>query len=413
MKFDEVVAQGNESCIRCGECLTKCQYISISGERAVLEIKNLRDGKEVKLIDRECISCFSCETYCPNDAHPYLAILYRKHKLYHQNGVSDQVLYMLHAPKKNFRKDALNYMKPEAKALVDQWKKNEDKTEFDEVVYPGCNLLTTPMLATNGLFDDVPIAGSLERCCGEMYFRLGLIDHAERIAKQLEKYYAGKKIKKMIFICPAGFHMFSRVMPKFFGVHFDFEKEFIANWFLKKIKSGDFEIKDKVEKDFVIHDSCHARVMGKDFLGSIRTLITELGGNIIETNGNEGKCCGVAAAARSHTVLDVFKIAHTAMKDYPWLSKTKTMAYCTGCSLTLTLTGLVLPRSVPVLHLLQLLTMAKGQNNRQSMRYHAFPAARALIVHGLPLLLSRSRNYLELSELNDSRNESLNFKGRV
>ena len=45
MKFDEVVAQGNESCIRCGECLTKCQYISISGERAVLEIKNLRDGK--------------------------------------------------------------------------------------------------------------------------------------------------------------------------------------------------------------------------------------------------------------------------------------------------------------------------------------------------------------------------------
>ena len=401
MQFDQLVAQGYENCVRCGECLTRCQYISLSSEKAILEVSNLRESKETPLIDRKCVSCFSCENFCPNDAHPYLTILNRKHKQYNEQGTSAQVMYMLHAPKKNFRKAAVDHMSPKAKALVRQWEKNEERSEFDEVIYPGCNLLTTPLLASNGVFGDVPIAGSFKRCCGEMYFRMGFIDHARQIAEELEKFYAGKKIGKMIFVCPACYHMFSRVMPKLFGVHFDFKKVFIGDWFLEKIDSGEFEIKRKIQKKVVIHDSCHARIMGDPFLDKIRTLIKKLGVQVEQPHGDtDGKCCGVAAATRNHTVMDVFKVAHFAMKDYPWLSKTKTVAYCTGCSLTLTLTGLVLPRSVPVMHLLQLLAIANGGNNGRSMRSHAYPAARALVVHGLPLLLHRSRKFVDLDEAN-------------
>lgn len=361
-------------------------------------MSRLRAGQSVPHLQKHCISCYSCETFCPNDGHPYLTILDRWRIRYDKEGLPRNILYMLVNGGRNFRTDTRRYMKPEDQALLAKWKENENITAAEEILYPGCNLLSTPSLANIDIFKNLPIAGSFQRCCGEMFFRLGLVDEAARRAKNLGHFYAEKQIKRMIFVCPAGYHMFKDVMPELFGVNFNFEKVFIVDWLFEKIQAGQIKITRPLRGTYSIHDSCHARVMGDDFTAKIRKLIALLGGSIAKNsqsaNGN-GYCCGIAAAAKSHKVLDIVKVANRALKAGQSNEFTQTVAYCTGCSLTLTMTGLLLPGTPPVSHLLHLVSYASGSTPPPKMKLLAWPAIRAVAQNGVPLLLSPEKGRLK------------------
>ena len=57
-------------CGECGDCLVQCQYVDYSREKAVQEIRALRNGKDADIL-RECITCIACNEYCPTGANPF------------------------------------------------------------------------------------------------------------------------------------------------------------------------------------------------------------------------------------------------------------------------------------------------------------------------------------------------------
>ena len=71
-----------ERCNLCGECLTRCPEMRLSGPEAAAEIQRLISGEESQHVLSRCSSCFSCETFCPQNCHPYHLVLQRWNDLY-------------------------------------------------------------------------------------------------------------------------------------------------------------------------------------------------------------------------------------------------------------------------------------------------------------------------------------------
>lgn len=61
-------------CDLCGDCLVKCLYVDYDREKAVSDIKALREGKEAEIV-RKCITCCACSQYCPKGADPFKLII--------------------------------------------------------------------------------------------------------------------------------------------------------------------------------------------------------------------------------------------------------------------------------------------------------------------------------------------------
>ena len=65
-------------CIECNtcDCLMKCQYIHLDFEMAKEEKLKLIRGEDTLIIEK-CVTCYSCEEYCPHNNHPFLLITER------------------------------------------------------------------------------------------------------------------------------------------------------------------------------------------------------------------------------------------------------------------------------------------------------------------------------------------------
>ncbi|MCJ7772243.1 MAG: hypothetical protein MUP22_03800, partial [Desulfobacterales bacterium] len=159
-----------DACEECGQCLLNCRYIDVSTQDAIREIKNINQGN-TSFILKNCISCYACNIFCPNNAHPYEKILFGMKERYDKEGLPKRSSYLLPGRRPNFRED-LKYDKNE-KNLHEKW--NNDKPPAKTVLYPGCNLLSMPLLATGTIFEKLPVWGRWDLCCGEMYFRTGLL----------------------------------------------------------------------------------------------------------------------------------------------------------------------------------------------------------------------------------------------
>jgi len=57
-------------CNLCGDCLTKCLYLSYDRDQAVAQLRSIIEGKEAEILGR-CITCCACKEYCPTGADPF------------------------------------------------------------------------------------------------------------------------------------------------------------------------------------------------------------------------------------------------------------------------------------------------------------------------------------------------------
>jgi len=58
-----------ERCDLCGDCLVKCRYANYEREKAIVEMRLLKEGKEAEILEK-CITCLACNDYCPTGAEP-------------------------------------------------------------------------------------------------------------------------------------------------------------------------------------------------------------------------------------------------------------------------------------------------------------------------------------------------------
>ncbi len=76
LSFDE------NKCFACGsyDCLTKCQYMDMDGDTARAEIEKIINMEE-SFVLRDCVTCYACEEYCPNENHPFYLIVQRQEEM--------------------------------------------------------------------------------------------------------------------------------------------------------------------------------------------------------------------------------------------------------------------------------------------------------------------------------------------
>ncbi len=381
------------SCQLCGECLSRCIYLRLTKDEARVEMRRVDEGRPAPHIDAKCVSCAACNVFCPHGAEPYDRILARWHARYLRHGLPARARYLMPTEQKSFRTDVLAKLPADERTLVERWAHTRPA---GDVLYPGCNFITCAYLAKSGLFRDLTIAGGLDQCCGEMYYRLGMPEIAERMAHAAAEYYGGGDVERMIFVCPACFNMFAHEMKRLFNVSFAFEKVFIVDYLLDLMRRGRLEIKRPLNRTVVMHDSCHGRLLGPDFMDRVRELLHHLGARTVEARyaREEGFCCGIAAAAPRQSPLDPLHVARWAHREYRRSGAQAVATYCTGCYLTL---GMLRPFALglPVTHLLELVAEAVGHPVPDRFGSRTRSMLLGIVTNAVPQLVSRKRFWVK------------------
>ncbi len=377
-------------CQYCGECLSRCIYLRLTKDEARIEMRRVDEGRPTRYVDAKCISCAACNAFCPHGAEPYDRILERWHARYLRHGLPARARYLMPTEQKSFRTDVIAAMPADERALVERWART---VPAGDVLYPGCNLITCAYLTQSGLLDELTVAGGIEQCCGEMYYRLGMPEIAERMAHAVADYYGGGKVRRMIFVCPACYNMFAHEMNRLFGVSFDFEKVFVSDYLLDRMRRGKLEVRHPLNRRVVMHDSCHARLMGPAFMDGVRELLHHIGVETTEARyaREEGFCCGIAAAAPRQSPADLAKVALWAHGEYRRSAGQAVATYCTGCYLTLGMLRPPAPLGLPVTHLLEMVAEATGRVTPARLGGRTRSMMLGVASNAIPKLLSRKR----------------------
>jgi len=346
-----------DACAECGECLAACPYINLGGSGARREIRRLRQGRYSRVLER-CAGCATCDAACPRGCRPYALIRQRWGERYGSKGIPEKARYLMPTEFPNFR-SAVGFTREEKKIL----KRISGPPRGGVALYTGCNTLVFPGLLESKIFDGAEPFGSFEYCCGEMYYRMGMMDAARRTAERLADVFDSLRIEKMVFICAACMNLVSNVYPKEFGIELDFEKQFIADWLLEKIGSGKLDLKERGKRTLTVQDSCHSKMMGEWMHRGPRLLLGMTGAEIIEREHtkDESLCCGIAAGCAGYRAAGIAAVALKALEESRLTGADATATYCNGCQLTLSMARQFYPLAPPVVPMIQVVQQAVGE----------------------------------------------------
>jgi Fe-S oxidoreductase len=385
-----------EDCDLCGDCLVRCQYMDLSRAEAIEEMKRLIAGEPTRKVHRKCISCYACNAFCPRGCHPYELIIRNWYERYAKRGLPVRASYLMPHTSPNFRSGVVGNMTYRERSLLKRWRETQPQGEL--VLYPGCSLLTLPHLVDAEFMRGVTISGDWDLCCGEMYFRMGLFDVVERVAEKLTNYYHDHDIGTMLFVCPAGLNMFRNVLPRQFGAEFSFQTQYIGNYLLQKVESGEIEIKKKLDRTVAMHDSCHGRILGDEIMESARRLLSLLGLHLIETVEDrlDGYCCGIAAGCNSYNPLDIYLASVKELRRVQGSGADEMALYCTACQISFTLFKWLYPTTQPIRHMLEYFKEAVGEEVDHPAQGRSFHILKNVVRYAFPQILSPRTYRIEI-----------------
>ena len=207
--FDE------RSCERCLKCLTECPALDLDEKIARQEKERLIKGEPTEIVLQKCVGCFSCNSFCPNDLFPYQLILTRWYEQYQKKGIVPLVGCMLpRGLPPNVWQALYQHLPQDELELIEKWRglaAAPSLKEHEEVLFLGCNQLLDPYIGMSDLLKDYPVLAARELCCGEPYYRLGILPVAARVAQGLVDRWHAQGIRRMIVFCPACYDMFTKV----------------------------------------------------------------------------------------------------------------------------------------------------------------------------------------------------------
>lgn len=354
-----------EACDRCGDCLVECPVIHLSRDEAQREIGRLIDGEESKAVLNHCSTCFACNNICTKGANPYGLILFRWFERYQRRGVSQRGLMALPLEPGNYFQVLMEKAPPDEQKTLREWHdlSRPELASSPQVLFAGCNLKAMPYFTFSSLFADLPTFAAPDLCCGEVYFRMGILDKAESQAHYLEERYRALDLKRVVFFCLAGYNMMQNLLPRYFGVSFDFDKVYLLDYLWQKIERGEIEITHRAAGTVTVHDPCHAKTLGQDFMNMPRRLLEEMGYSLVEMEHNRelGLCCGFGNGAGRQSPIDIMVWAFRRLGEARKTGAEMVVTYCSICQLFLCLARKFYPKAPPVYHILDLLQMAIGE----------------------------------------------------
>ncbi|TFF86849.1 MAG: (Fe-S)-binding protein [Promethearchaeota archaeon] len=387
-----------DACTLCGQCFQNCPVIDLSREESIDEMKRLIAGEKTEIILNKCQSCFTCNFYCPENAHPASLILKRWNEQYKEEGLKKRgEFYMtLYPHYPNFRSYVMQRLPEKTKSLVESWASLEPLKGVT-LTYPGCNVITWAELTQASFFSDLDIRGRLEYCCGETLFRTGYKDKLHQITKRLDKWFNTLKPKKLLVLCTAGTNVFKNVLPNY-GLTYKFEeiKSYIQ-YLWEKLDSGEIEVKNKLNMTVTIQDSCYSKMFGDDYMDLPRKILEKIGVDVIEAEAcrEDMRCCGIGAGFSVDSAYQPFKIRSSTIRNFKDFKKTGADAvcvYCAGCLATFGANKKLYFKKIKVYHIIELIQMGMGEEpvlTQKDKKKRASKFFWGTMLKQVPKLLSR------------------------
>jgi len=306
-----------DACIRCGRCQDVCPaYLSGKPLSPKAFIQDLRSGLKREtdndesdpivggIIEEEvlwaCTTCRACEEACP---------LFIEHVPKHMELRRHQVLVMTKFPSelrttfRNLERHKNPWGVP--KSQRDEWTQDLDVPIFNKeiaengyLLWVGCacsvdekNVKTAIAMVKLLKAAGIPfgILGKQEGCCGEPSRRLGNEYVFQLEAEENIALFNELGVKKIITLCPHGYHVFKNEYPDF-GGHYEV---FHYTEILRKLISALPHEKQSSQTSVTFHDPCYlGRYNG--IYEAPREVIRKAGGNISEMDHHRGNslCCG-------------------------------------------------------------------------------------------------------------------------
>lgn len=379
-------------CNECGECFHRCPVMELPLKVAQKEINRLKNGKISRYVLNRCETCFSCDIICPLNFNPSQLIIERYKRIYEKSGIFIRAKYFQPHEKLNFRTYVVERLPDEEKKILKEW---ANLTPVEEFCYPGCNVCTVPYLTQTSILKDIEIRGGLQYCCGETYYRTGMLEILPMVNETLQNYFKKLKAKKMLILCTAGFNMFTNILPKF-GKRFPLEITPLLVWLWEKIKKGKIKIKNKLNIKVTIQDSCHSKIFGKEYLELPRFILDYSGVKIVEMKHSKeySLCCGIAAGfppESSYSPIDIMFSTFKRLKEAKNTQAEAIVTYCAGCLQMLSVGKILYPLKMPVYHILEILQMAIGEEPLKREKQRAKTFLRGVIIHQLPKVFSKKK----------------------
>ena len=386
-------------CDRCGDCLTLCPVLRMDRREAQREIGRLIDGEESKAVLDHCSTCFACNLICTKGANPYGLILFRWYERYQARGLPERGVMALPFAPDNFYHALMEKAPPDEQGLLSEWRSlsRSELASSPQALFAGCNLKVMPYLTFSSLFADLPAFAAPDLCCGEVYYRMGILDKVESQARHLAERFRALPPRKVVFFCIAGFNMMQNVLPRYFGAEFDFEKVYLLDHLLQQVEKGDVKIRDRLGGTATIHDPCHARTLGPDYMDMPRRLVEEAGYRLIEMEHTRemSLCCGYGNGAGRYSPIDIIAWSIRRLREARRTGAEALVTYCATCLLYLSVARKLYPLAPPVYHILDLLQTAIGE---QPALRHSDRASKMIryMTFGLPRMLSPKRTWVQL-----------------
>lgn len=345
----------DETCRRCGRCLSECPFIEMAPKKAKSEIERIIESGELGDIASLCIACGYCDFICPTQSNP--SDLRRKYFISETiaKGASGMFLMQEDVPA-NLMLAALAYETNEKKRDLDQY---TNPPQSDTVFYLGCSLsyLYTD-LAQSRLLDDFPKIGGMKYCCGayvERYFgQQEIIIKGRELLKRLKK----TGIQKLITFCPECDHMLQAVYPSLID-GFDIEVQGICDYLLEQHAASRLVFTNKLNQKVTFHDACGWRSLGDRIYDAPRKLLELMGAEVTEMKHNRKKslCCGTPYVTKNPQRID--QAADERVAEAKASGAEMIAVGCSGC---LSLNKNAVQQDMTVFHITELAQMAIGEN---------------------------------------------------
>ncbi|MDP8255067.1 MAG: (Fe-S)-binding protein [Candidatus Alcyoniella australis] len=379
-------------CQTCGRCLAECDVMRLSLDQAKAEIERLRAGETGEHVPYHCETCFACSLRCEHNANP--ASLFRASftPIYEQQGLPAWSAYFQPHQPHNFRQAAADDFNAEERELVQSWARLDPA---EEICYPGCNVVSLPLLTKSALFEGLDIRGGYDYCCGETLFRQGLEDQLRGTARRLNQWLEQMGTRKMTILCTAGYNIFRHVLPRY-GLTRELEITPYLELIDQGLESGRWKVVRPLEMTVTLQDSCYTKLLGPRYAELPRRILRRIGVDVREMPHcrENSYCCGIGAGFPikiSHRPDRMVLGGHRVLAEARSVKADALGVYCAGCQMMLSAMRHVSYTSKPIYHLIEMVQMAIGEQPARRIGSRS----RALLLGTLrrqgPALASRKR----------------------
>lgn len=221
LKFDPAI------CERCDtiECLMRCQYLDFDDvKEAKKEKMGILKGDKTRTLT-ECLTCYACEEYCPNNNHPFYQIVEQQEK----HGI-------LPAPQP-LTKQQILMMKP------------KQDLKMTPVSKPVIDMCFFPMLMgciRGKLFEGVSTMVGSDLFCNIMWLHFAknsvIRERLPTVIDNIQRYYLeGSGVDEIICFHDECYGTFTHLAPAF-GIDVPFKSVHLFEYLAKRLD----ELKDEI-----------------------------------------------------------------------------------------------------------------------------------------------------------------------